>query len=148
MGIIFQLDSQEQHRRKKMKLFMLLAVTLLFVGYVHADETEDLKNLAEDDDRHHRGVNHLVVLAVKYRHQYRMCIKHSHMVKKCHRKLHHWKRVYHHIRHRVHRVNRVLRHWHNKYRHCIRFCWWRRRRGDESPAQEEDAPKRIRKGDE
>jgi len=134
MGIIniFYIVTR-RYQRSKMKLYMLIAVAaLLFVGYVRAEEEEiDVTDLAEEDfsqiKKGRHRVNHLVYLAVKYRHQYRVCHhRYPKIVKHCHRRLHHFKRVYHHLKHRVHRARRVLRSWLHKYRHCVKFCWWRR----------------------
>merc|ERR1712121_524343 len=133
MGIIIFYIVTRRYQRSKMKLYMLIAVAaLLFVGYVRAEEEEiDVTDLAEEDfsqiKKGRHRVNHLVYLAVKYRHQYRVCHhRYPKIVKHCHRRLHHFKRVYHHLKHRVHRARRVLRSWLHKYRHCVKFCWWRR----------------------
>eukprot|EP01084_Bolivina_argentea_P173832 301123_1 len=127
-----------------MKVYMFLAIALLFVGLVRSEE--EAENLADEDDfrmqlvKGGHGVSTLVIHAVKVKHQYLICHRrYPHIVRRCNHKIRHLTRVYNHLRRSVHKSKRVLRHWLHKYRWCNKFCWWRRghRKGDEEQQEEE-----------
>merc|ERR1712119_169673 len=124
----------------KMKFYLLVAfAAVFFIGFVRAEENDDeITDLAEDDFRQIKGgrwVNPLVLHAIRIRHQYRIC-KHRLpiIIRKCNIRIRHLTRIYNHLRVRVAKSKRVYYYWLRKYRHCNRYCWWRRggrhRKGD------------------
>merc|ERR1712119_179898 len=130
----------------KMKFYLLVAfAAIFFVGSTKAEESEeDVTDLAEDDFRQIKGgrwVNPLVLHAIRIRHQYRIC-KHKLplIIRKCNNRIRHLTRIYNHLRVRVAKSKRVYYYWLRKYRHCNRYCWWRRgiqhRKGDEEEDEE------------
>ena len=44
----------------------------------------------------------------------------------CHHRIHHLSHVLHLLKLRYHRTIHTLNLWIHKYRHCVRFCWWRK----------------------
>merc|ERR1712032_167394 len=129
---IFTVESKQ----KKMKVFALLAITLLFVGYVRSEDEPDVSDLANDDDwcshHHFTHVSHVVSHSVSMKVRYQRCTRQVVVIKRnCKVRLARLHRLYHHYKKQSYKAKRMVSYWTKKYTWCNKFCWWRKLKGDQ-----------------